>query len=434
MSKDSRYFFRFLGDGFKISNDTRATMRNCNDIVCGPPGSGKSGGIVYAQLKSLRDSSLIVSDTKGRLCHLFRKELAEKGYKVLTLDLVNPEKSCVYNPFEYIRKNKDGTYKDQDIARLAAGIMPGELSRDEPFWELSARNVLEFFIAYTLHALPEEDHNMQTVGRLCRAFFKPMGEAAFVPWINDHPDSLAAIRYAQIKGMQNAEKMTSSIYAFVTLALKIFDIEEYKNIFNPYYGAKSKNGKRRRREGLDITSLGREKTVLFLNISDNDHSMDAITNIFYTQVFQTLISEADCNSDGRLKLPVRIIMDDFAASCCRVPDFDKIISIVRSRDIWMTICLQAFSQLETLYSKAQSLSIINNCDTIVYLGGNDLQSAEFIGTRANKTPEMILSMDRDKEYILESGKPAVLINKIPPYSFEEADHEEKKENEFAGLS
>ena len=421
MYNDKKYYQRFLGDGFSISNDTRVTMRNCNDIICGPAGSGKSGGIVYAQLKSLRDSSLIVADTKGRLCKMFRKELTARNYKVITLDLVNPEESCEYNPLSYIRKNKDGSYKDQDIARLAAGLMPGELSRDEPFWELSARNMLEFFIAYTLQALPEEDHNMYTVSRLFRAFVKPMGEAAFIPWLDEHPQSLAAVRYAQIKGMQNAEKMMSSICAFVTLALKYFDIEEYKNIFDPSYNSGAGKSGNKRKDCLDIARIGRERTVVFLNISDNDHSLDAITNVFYTQVFQTLISEADKNEDGALELPVRIILDDFAAASSRIPDFDKIISVVRSRDIWLTICIQSFSQLETLYSKPQSLSIINNSDTIIYLGGHDVESANFIASHTNRTPETILSMDRDKEYVLESGKPARLIKKIPPYSFEAPD-------------
>ena len=430
MTTDKKYYQRFLGDGFSISNDTRVTMRNCNDIICGPSGSGKSGGIVYAQVKSLKDSSLIVADTKGRLGKMFRKELAEKNYNVLTLDLINPEASCVYNPMDYIRKNKNGTYKEQDIARLAAGLMPGSNLSHDPFWELSARNVLEFFIAFTLSALPEEDHNMYTVSRLFRSFIKTNGEAAFLPWIEAHPQSLAAIRYAQIQGMQNADKTLSSIYAFVTLALSFFDIEDYRYIFDPYYKQGYGNTGKKRKDGLDIAAIGRERTVLFLNLSDNDHSLDAITNVFYTQVFQTLISEADMNPDGALKLPVRMILDDFAAASGRIPDFDKIISVVRSRDIWLTICIQSFSQLETLYSKAQSLSIINNSDTIIYLGGNDLQSAEFIGTRANKTPEMILSMDRDKEYVLESGKPARLIRKIPPYSFEESDPETRCEDNY----
>ncbi|MCR5598065.1 MAG: type IV secretory system conjugative DNA transfer family protein, partial [Lachnospiraceae bacterium] len=170
------------------------------------------------------------------------------------------------------------------------------------------------------------------------------------------------------------------------------------------------------REELDLAALGREKTVLFLNVSDCDHSQDMLVNMLYSQLLQTLIAEADANESGQLDVPVRIIMDDFAASA-QIPDFDKIISVVRSRDIWLTLCIQSFTQLDSLYSEAKALTIVNNCDHIVYLGGNDMKSAEFIGTRACKTPESVLCMDRTKEFFIESGKPVKLINKIKSYSF-----------------
>ncbi len=417
MYNRERYACRYLGDGLFVSNDTRKTGLNNNDLIVGSSGSSKTGSIVYAQLKSLKDSSLVVADTKGRLAGMFKKELKARGYKVQVLDFVNPEKSAPYNPLDHIRKNEDGSYKDQDIARLAAALVPLE-NHKEPFWELSARSVIEFFVAYTLQALPEEDHNMYTVGRLYRAFIKQGGDAGFLPWINKNPDSLAAVRYAQIKGMQAADKTVSSIYAFVNLALRPFDYKEYRRIFEPAFPQKG-----RKIRGLDIAAMGKERTVLFLNVSDCDHSMDAIVNLFYTQALQTLMGEADKNDDGMLDLPVRIMMDDFA-SAATIPSFDKIISVVRSRDIWLTLCIQSFTQLETLYSHEQAVTIQNNCDHIVYLGSNDLSSAQFIGTRALKTPETILCMERDKEYVLESGKPVSLVKKIPSYCFEAKDEAE----------
>ncbi|MCR5716627.1 MAG: type IV secretory system conjugative DNA transfer family protein [Lachnospiraceae bacterium] len=411
MKKAERYSYRYLGEGFRVSNDTRQTHLNNNDLVVGSSGSCKTGSIIYTQLKSLQDSSLIVADTKGRLAKMFSAELRDKGYVVKTLDLVNPEKSCLYNPLDYIRKNSDGTYKQQDIARMVEALFPVKLSGDDPFWELSARSVLELFVDYALSALPEEDHNMYAVAKLYRAFISPTGEGAFVPWIREHPQSLAAKRYYQIKGMQKADKTLSSIYAFVNVALKIFDYEEYRHVFDPEMPRS-----RRNREILDIAKLGTEKSVLFLNISDSDHSMDIMVNIFYTQALQTLIAEADQNPDGQLSVPVRIIMDDFASGAL-IPGFDKLISVVRSRDIWLTLCVQSLTQLETLYSPSQSLTIQNNCDHIVYMGSNDLLSAQLIGTRAKRTPEVILMMDRQKEYVLEAGKPVSLIPKIPAYSF-----------------
>ena len=425
MNKNRRYDHRYLGDGYSVSNDTRSTHLNNNDLIVGGSGSSKTGSIVYTQLKSLRDSSLIVADTKGQLAKMFGKELILKGYKVRVLDFVNPENSCSYNPLDYIRKTRNGTYRDQDIARLAHALLPDSLNGREPFWNMSARSILEFFIAYTMSALPEEDHNMYTVAMLFRAFLKPQGESGFIPWIEANPDFLAAKRYNQIKGMQNADKTLSSIYAFVNVGLRAYDYEEYKAIFDSECDKTKSNKSDHHGRPVDLASIGEEKTVLFVNISDSDHSMDAMVNIFYTQALQTLMDEADANDNGQLKVPVRIIMDDFASGAL-IPDFDKLISVVRSRDIWLTLCIQSLTQLETLYSHSQAMTIINNCDHIVYLGSNDLSSAEFVGTRALKTPEVILGMDREKEYVLEAGKPVSLIRKIPSYSFSEEDYPESE--------
>ena len=415
-NNEPRYSRRYLGDGFSVSNDTRITHLNNNDLIVGSSGSSKTGSIVYAQLKSLKDSSLVVADTKGRLAAMFSKELESKGYEVMTLDLINPENSCRYNPLDYIRRNKDGSFRDQDIAKLAAVLIPDDLMGSEPFWALSARNLLEFFLAYAMATLPPEEQDMYSVCKLYRMYLSPSGELPFIMWVKDHPYSLAAKKYAQISGMKNADRTMASIHAFLNLSIKLFDYVEFESIFA------ANNDDANDNKSLDLASLGKKKTVLFLNISDNDHSMDTVVNLLYTQILQTLICEADKTTDGRLPVPVRIIMDDFASGSL-IPDFDKIISVVRSRDIWLTLCIQSFTQLESLYTKPQAQTVINNCDHIVYLGSNDLDSAEFIGTRAKKTSETILCIDREKEYILESGKPAVLLNKFPPYSFTEEQEE-----------
>lgn len=415
MNTENRYYHRVLGKNFYVSNDTRLTGLNNNDLIIGSSGSAKTGTIVYSQLKSLKDSSLIVVDTKGQLAKMFTRELKSKGYEVITLDFVNPERSCLYNPLDYIGRYKDGSAREKDIARLSAALIPDNMDSREPFWPMSARGYLDFFVAYTLGALPKEDHNMYTVSRLYRAYTQEYGEAAFAPFLEANPKSYAANRYKEMMANKNADKMVSSIYGFLNLALFPFDIAEFHGIYDPEC-RKCEDGSKKKI--LDIGSLGEKKTVLFLNISDTDHSCDALVNLFYTQTLQTLISKADGNKNGQLKVPVRIMMDDFASGTV-IPDFDKIISVVRSRDLWITLCTQSFTQLESLYSKQQALTIINNCDHIIYLGCNDLESSEFIGTRAKKTPEVILAMDRTKEYVIEGGKPAVQIDKLRPYSYQE---------------
>ncbi len=454
----NRYDKRCLAKGLYIDNDTQKTGLNNNDLVIGSSGSSKTGSIVYTQLKMLENTSLVVADTKGRLHKMFRSELEGKGFKVRTLDFVNPENSCVYNPLDYVRKNKSGAYNELDIMKISHALIPDEMNGKDPFWSKNARAILEFFIGYCLEALPEEDHDMYTVCRLYRMFTKEMGESAFIYWIDEHPGSFVSNRYDEIKGMSTSEKTLASIYAYVNTALYPFDISDLDRIFS-----KNPNGHddisapteapdldelgldeviyddeycleeeellddsayedidEEPAEELDIASLGKEKTVLFLNISDTDHSLDGLVNLFYTQTLQTLVADADSDDDGRLAIPCRIMFDDFAAGTV-IPDFDKIISVVRSRDIWLTLCIQALSQLRSLYSEDQALTIMNNCDHIVYLAGNDINTAEFIGMRARKTPEAILAMNRAKEYVIEGGMMAVLYDKVPPYSYTKED-------------
>ena len=409
-----RYSHRCLGKGIYVSNDTRVTHLNNNDIVVGSAGSCKTGSIVYTQLKTLGDSSLIVADSKNMLHRMFKSELEAKGYEVRVLDFVNPKRSCMYNPLDYVRQGIDGAYNEIDIMKISRTLIPNGLEGHDPFWAISGRAVLEFFISYTLAALPEEDHNMYTVCRLYHAFTKDMGDLGFVDWIEAHPGSFVANRYSQIKGMQHADKTWSSILGFVNVALYPFDVAILHHIFDPDMHADKTD------TDIDIASIGRKKTVLFLNVSDTDHSLDPLVNLFYTQALQTLVSEADKRSNGQLAVPCRIIFDDFAAGTI-IPDFDKVISVIRSRDIWVTILIQSFSQLDSLYSHSQSLTIQNNCDHIIYMGSNDLTSAEYIGTRAGKVPEEILSMDRSKEYFIEGGKKAMLVDKVLPYSYSEED-------------
>ena len=394
------YGKRILASNIEVSNDTRISGCNNNDIICGNSGSGKTGGYVIPNIQNI-DGSLVVSDTKRQLERRFKSELKAKGYKVYTLDLVEPMRSCGYNPMAFIRRYADGSYREQDILSLARIICPSQDSK-EPIWDLSAAGYIAFLIAYCLETEPEKDRNLVRVGELHRQFAQPNGEIQFLEWIYDHPDSFASKKYYEITANRNADKMFSSIMGFVNVNLEPYSFKEARHIFE------GKNS-------FDIKELGRRKTVLFLNVSDTDRAFDQLINIFYTQALHVLCSEADSHRDGKLKVPVRIIMDDFASSAV-IPDFDKIISVIRSRDIWVSLIIQSLSQLESMYTPAMSRTILNNCDHILYLGSQDLETAEYIAARASRTPEAVLSMPHDKAYLITSGEKARLVDKIIPYS------------------
>ena len=399
----NRYSARPLGKGYFVSNDTRVTHMNSSDLIIGGTGSSKTGSITFSQLKALDKESLVVVDTKRVLYNMFEKELKGKGFDVCAIDFVNPEKSNAgYNPLSYIRRYQDGSPREQDIITISEILIPDDYYGHDPFWAISARIVVQFLIAYCVSVLPKEDHNMFTIGELFRMYITEEGAKALSKWVIANPNSFAAKRFKALEAYRAAEKTMSSIYAFVNMGLAPFDNLGLKNIYdndNP----------------LDLHDIGRKKTVLFINQSDCDRSQDMLVALLYTQLFQSLIYEADDNG-GQLDIPVRCILDDFG-SAARIRDFDKIISVVRSRDIFITICTQSISQLYDLYNDNQAKTIINNCDHIIYMGSNDMETANFIGTRANKPPETIMCMPRDKQYVLEAGKKAELMDKIPPYSF-----------------
>ena len=392
--------YRDLADGVRVSNDTRLTGLNNNDMIIGSSGSGKTGGYVIPAIQNIT-GSLVVTDTKGQLARHFTKQLQDKGYKVYTIDFVNPLNSYGYDPLKGIRRYADGRCREQDILTLANTIMP-TLDSHEPFWEKAAAGYVAFLIAYCLEALKPEEQSMISVCELHNAFMMPNGRASFELWLLDNPNTFAARKFRQIKGSLASDKMWGSINEFANRALEPFTFAEASAIFN------SPNS-------FDISVLGKEQTVLFLNVSDTDRTFDQLVNVFYTQTLQVLCSNADANPSGALDVPVRIIMDDFAAGT-RIPDFDKVISVIRSREISVSLILQSLTQLESMYNHAESTTIINNCDHLLYLGCQDEETAKFIGCKAYKTPEAVLTTPRDKAIILTNGEKAKIVDKIKPYS------------------
>jgi type IV secretion system protein VirD4 len=165
------------------------------------------------------------------------------------------------------------------------------------------------------------------------------------------------------------------------------------------------------RERIDFKSLGREKTVVFLAVSDTDRAMDGLVSVFYTQALQVLCGSADRDyPDHRLPVPVRFILDDFATNV-RIPDFDKIISVIRSREISVSVILQSISQLSSIYGQEAAMTIINNCDNCLYLGGQDVETARYIAVKANKTADTILNMPLDRAYLFTRGTRPKLVEK-----------------------
>ena len=410
--------YRILAKDLKVSNDPFVTGLNNHDLIVGSTCSGKTGSYVTPNIL-VADSSMVVVDTKGLLYRRYRRYLENKGFKVVNIDFVNMEDSAVYNMLDYIRpsvsKRSNVPYRQRDLRTIAHALLPDGMD-DEAFWVESARCVLCSLIAYVMEAIDEEERNMCTVAKLYLLLNKLVrnnisdnnlkgGIPFFEELRAENENSLAVQLYDTWSNSVMAEKMWVSICQFISVALEPFIYDDMKDIFE---------GK----STLDLAQLGREKTVLFVNISDSSRDMDAVINVFYQQLFQTLMNEADHREDGRLRVPVRIIMDDFGANFS-IPDFDKLISVIRSRQIYVSIILQSISQLEGMYSVPQAKTIINNCDFKIFLGGQEPETARYIADMVGCLPETVMKLGSGEAYVIIRGEEPRRALKIAPYSMDE---------------
>lgn len=386
---------RILCQNHYIDNDTWATGLNNNDCIIGPSGAGKTRGYVLPNLLQCAmegKESLIVTDTKGNLRKTVSKTLRERGYQVVEINFrdcaVSP---CGYNPLIYIRQDaKRGSYNEQDIMQVASILSPVNTKHD-PFWELSARMALAAMIGYVLEYLPYKEHHLGSVIRLSRE----MGTGKFDSLMEEvcviAPNSFTAVQYQMLKNVQGSQRTYSSILAFIAEKLSPFAFHGAQRLFTFD-------------RQIRLQELGREKTAVFLNVSDTDRSMDALVTLFYAQALQVLCRYADQQPDNRLRVPVRLIMDDFAAGAAGcIPDFDQITSVIRSREISVSIILQSLSQLEAIYGHHKAITIVNNCDHLLYLGGQDVETAKYISVKANKSVHTILDMPLDHAWLFTRG-------------------------------
>lgn len=389
---------RILAKGCYISNNTWATGLNNNDIIIGPSGSGKTRGYVKPNILQCNES-MIIADTKGNLIKELKKPLEKAGYRVIDMNFKNLAHSYGYNPFDYIRYDKEsGRYNEQDILTIASAIVPKPASKNDPFWELAAKMYFTSAVAYTMECLPEDEHNLDSAITLSLQ----MGSGNYAKLIEElecvNPDSLAARTYNLFKSTYKSEKTEASILAILGEKFNGLILSELLKMY------KSENR-------IDFSSLGREKTAVFLSISDTDRSKDRIISLFYTQALQALCNSADFDyEDCRLPVPVRFILDDFATNAY-IPDFDKIISVIRSREIYVSIILQSITQLDALYGASNAKTIINNCDNCLYLGGQDIDTANYMSFKANKSITTILNMPLDEAYLFTRGREPRIVKK-----------------------
>lgn len=390
--------YRILAKDNYLNNNTWETKINNNDLIIGVSGAGKTRSYVMPNILHSNESMIIV-DTKNMLSKQLAPHLRKKGYKIWNLNFAKMNESEMgYNPLRFIERysNRSYPYNTQDIEMLCEYICPVE-AKSDPFWDYSARMYLSTLISYVLEALPENEKHLGSVAKLQEIMNTKIFEFLLNEWDEAHPDSYAIKKWHLYKNTTRADKTHSCTLMFVGQKLSSFSGNGVQQMFcNP--------------NQVDFRAMSKQKTVLFINVSDNDRSSDKLLNLLYSQALHELCDCADAAPDGRLEIPVRFIMDDFATNAV-IADFDKIISVVRSRDIYLSIILQSLTQLNSMYGKDCAMTIINNCDTCLYLGGQDVETARYIGIKANKTTDSILSLPIDTALLFVRGQKAKQVTK-----------------------
>ena len=359
-----------LTNHVKIGLDGRKHRRNLNVLVVGGSGAGKTR--FYAKPNILQaNTSFVALDPKGELLRDTGKLLESKGYEIRVLDLINPGLSHCYNPFAYLRDEKDVL---KLVTNLIRNTTPKGASNNDPFWEKSETALLEALILYLLYMAPPEEQNFPMVMDLLSAAEVHEEDEEFTSILDDmfsrlameEPDNLAVKQYSIFK--LAAGKTAKSILVSLGVRLEKYNLPQIAAISQI--------------DELDLASLGEKKVALFAVIPDNDSSLNFIVGMMYTQLFQELYYSADRIHNGRLPVHVHCVMDEFANVA--LPDeFDKILATMRSREISVSIIIQNIAQLKALFDK-QWESIIGNCDEFLYLGGNEDSTHELVSKKLGK--------------------------------------------------
>lgn len=346
--------------------------RNKNVIVIGGSGSGKTRFYVKPNLMQMTDHvSYVVTDPKGTIIVECGKMLVNGGYRIKVLNTINFKKSMHYNPFHYIRSEKDILKLVNTIIANTKG--EGEKSTED-FWVKAERLLYSALIGYIWYEAPEEEQNFSTLLEFINASetreedeeFKNAVDELFEELEAENPEHFAVRQYRKYK--LAAGKTAKSILISCGARLAPFDIQELREIMSY--------------DEMELDMIGDQKTAMFVIISDTDDTFNFVVAIMYTQLFNLLCDKADDEHGGRLSYHVRLLLDEFS-NIGQIPKFDKLIATIRSREISASIILQSQSQLKTIYKDAAE-TITGNCDTVLFLGGKESSTLKEISETLGK--------------------------------------------------
>lgn len=355
---------------FRLGFEAHRHKRNLNAIIVGGSGAGKTRSFAKPNVLQA-NSSLVVLDPKGEILRDTGHLLASKGYEVVVLDLINMHKSHCYNPFVYLKS-------DSDVQRLTTNLFKattpkGAVSQD-PFWDTAASMLHLALVFYLLYEAPQDEQNYPMLMEMLRAGEVREDDDEYASVLDElftrlemrEPDHIAVKYYRDYRS--GSAKTLKSIQITLASRLEKFNLESMAALVAT--------------DELELASLGEKRVALFALIPDNDTSYNFLVSILYTQLFQQLFTLADTKYGGSLPEHVHFVMDEFS-NVSLPDDFEKIQSVMRSRNISASIILQNLAQLKALYEK-QWESIVGNSDTFLYLGGNEQSTHKYVSELLGK--------------------------------------------------
>jgi type IV secretion system protein VirD4 len=330
--------------------------RNKNVLVIGGSGSGKTRFFIKPNLLQMH-SSYVLTDPKGTIVEEVGNAFVKEGYRIKIFNTINFKKSMHYNPFEYLHSEKD-------ILKLVTTLIAntkGDGKEGDEFWTKAEKLLYTALIGYIYYEAPDEEKNFNTLIEMINSMevreddeeFKNAVDILFERLAEKNPDHFAVRQYAKYR--LAAGKTAKSILVSCGARLAPFDIQEVSEITSY--------------DELELDTVGDKKTVLFLIMSDNDSTFNFLISMIYTQLFNLLCEKADDVYGGRLPVHVRCLVDEMA-NIGQIPNLEKLMATIRSREISAALVLQAKSQLKSIY-KDNAETIIGNCDTQIFLGGSE---------------------------------------------------------------
>lgn len=390
-----------LGEGQNAvySTDCTETGLNNNVIVCASSGGGKTMSIMEPRLLGTFNSSLIVTCTKRRIVDKYSDMFLKRGYSVLDLNFARPtESNAAYDPLAYVSSYSDITFLSESIVKSNPRK---ENTNADPYWDDAAESLLSALISYVL--MTEDNPTFADVLKLNDSLTITDGgsrietslDTKFARIAQKDSHCFAVTCWNSFKVLPI--KTASCVYGTLNTTIDTIFSPELRKMISS-------------KDKVDFEEITKQKTVLFITTSAVNPALNCFINMFYAQMFKQLFEYAESLPSGKLPIPVSVLADDFATGS-RILNFPEYISIFREKQISVMLLLQSEAQLERMYGYEDAVTIIDNCDTYVYMGGMNLKTCRSISERLNMPLEDILYMPLGQEVIFRRGQRPILTQR-----------------------